>query len=459
MAIVEHGNLEAPAFDDALWDGLRAQLRGALILPSNPDYDTERQLYNGMIDRRPAAIAQCTGTGDVVATVNFARDNRLPLTVRGGGHGIPGYAVVDNGLMLDCSPMKAITVDPDRRVATVEAGVKLGEFITETERYGLVSPTGTASDTGVAGLTLGAGFGWLAGKHGMAIDNLVGAEVVTAGGQVLHASESEHPDLFWALRGGSGNFGVVTTFEFKLHPLTQVIGGMILHPFDHAREVLRYYRDVSTAAPDELVMYAGLATLPDGQRAVAVFCCWSGAEDEGLEVLAPIRAFGSPFLDTIHPMPYSIMNTQTDAGNPPGQRCYWKQHMLRELTDDAIDMVIDSYSRVPSPGTVALFVLLHGAARRVAPTATAYPHRDSLHALVILTCWGDSAEDDANIAWTRGTAAAVRPWATGGTYVNESWDETPRSAFGVNYDRLVEVKTRYDPTNLFRHNANIAPAG
>ena len=458
MVTFEQGGVQAPVVDSLLWEGLRSRMRGDLVLPGSPTYDEARKVFNGMIDRRPAAIAQCVDTDDVVAAVNFAREHGLPLAVRGGGHGVAGHSVVDEGLIIDFSAMKGVSVDVDHRVATVEAGARLGEFVTETERYGLVSPTGTASDTGVAGLTLGAGFGWLAGKFGLAVDNLVGAEVVTADGAVLHASEIEHLDLFWAFRGGSGNFGVVTRFELKLHPLTQVIGGMILHPFPHAGDVLRFYRDVAATAPDELVMYAAILTLPDGPQAVAIICCWSGEEAEGLEVLAPIRVFGTPFADTIQPMPYSAMNSLIDQAVPPGFRYYWKESMLRELADGTIDTIVEYASRIISPRTALLIDQVHGAAHRIESSATAFPHRDSPHALVMLSGWEDPADDDANIAWTRELAAAIKPWATGGVYVNEAWDVSPHAAYGANYERLAQVKARYDPANLFRHNANIAPA-
>jgi FAD/FMN-containing dehydrogenase len=282
--------------------------------------------------------------------------------------------------------------------------------------------------------------------------------VVTADGQVLHASDTEHDDLFWALRGGSGNFGVVTHFELKLHPLGHVLGGMILHPFEHAPEVLRFYRDLQATAPDELVTYAAFLTVPDGPKAVAIACCWSGPEAEGQDVLAPIRAFGTPFADTIQAMPYSAMNTLFDQALPPGMRYYWKQSMLRELPDDAIDAAIDHFSRVPSPRSALLVTEVHGAPTRVATTATAFPHRDAPHGMLMASVWSDPAEDAANAAWARETAAALRPWSSGGTYVNEIWDDSPRSAFGANYDRLAQVKARYDPTNFFHHNVNIAPA-
>jgi FAD/FMN-containing dehydrogenase len=458
MVTFEREGSQAAALDGVLWDDLRSSMEGELLRPGDPGYDVARKIFNGMIDRYPAGIARCTDTADVVAAVNFARDRGLRLAVRGGGHGIAGHSVVDDGLVIDVSQMKGVSVDVDRRVATVEAGVKLGEFITETEKYGLVSPTGTASDTGIAGLTLGAGFGWLAGKFGLAVDNLVGAEVVTADGQVLHASESEYPDLFWALRGGSGNFGVVTRFELKLHPLTQVTGGMILHSFEHAADVLRFYRDVVATAPDELTVYAAILTLPAGPKAVAIICCWSGTETEGQDVLAPIRAFGTPFADTIQPMPYSTMNTLIDEAVPPGLRYYWKESMLRELADGTIDTIIEHANRILSNRTVVLIDDVHGAAHRVEAKATAFPHRDSPHALVMLSGWEEPADDEANIAWTRDLNAAIQPWATGGVYVNEAWDASPTAAFGANYERLREIKAKYDPNNLFRHTANIAPA-
>ena len=436
---------------------LRRSMAGSVLLPSDADYDAARRVFNAMIDRRPAIIACCVDTADVVAAVNVGRDHGLSISVRGGGHGVAGHCVCDDGLMIDLSAMKGIVVDPNRRVATAQPGLRLGEFILATEQHGLVSPTGTASDTGIAGLTLGAGYGWLNGRYGLAIDNLVGAEVVTADGHVLHASAEEHPDLFWALRGGSGNFGVVTSFELALHPVPQVLGGLLIHPFARAAEVLRFYREVAASAPDELTVYAALLTPPDGNPVVAIVPCWCGPTDEGERVLAPIRAFGPPLADLVRPMPYSTMNTLTDEAAPPGLRDYWKQNLLRELSDGAIDAIIEHVARVPSSRTVVVIDHVHGAAHRVAPDATAFPHRDAPHGLVMLSMWDDPADDEHNVRWTRELAAATRPFATGGAYVNEAWDEKPGAAFGVNYERLVAIKTRYDPTNLFRHNTNIAP--
>jgi FAD/FMN-containing dehydrogenase len=459
MVISEQARTAATVLEDGAFQELRTRLCGELVLPQDPAYETVRRIFNAMIDRRPAAIARCADTDDVVAALGFARRHGLLISVRGGGHGVAGQSVCDDGLVIDLSTMKGIDVDPVRRVATAQPGLRLGEFVTATERYGLVSPTGTASDTGLAGLTLGAGFGWLSGRYGMAIDNLVGAEVVTADGRVLRASADEHPDLFWALRGGSGNFGIVTSFEFQLHPVPQVLGGLLLHPFARAAEVLRYYREVAAAAPDELTLYAGIMTLPDGNQAVAIAACWCGAVDEGERVLAPIRAFGPPVADTIQPMPYSTMNTLLDDAVPPGLlRHYWRWNSLRELSDGAIEAIVEHAARFPSPRSIILILHLHGAARRVAPTATAFPHRDSPHGLVMLSIWDDPAEDEPNIRWARELAAATRPFATGGVYVNDVWEEKSVAAFGVNYDRLVQIKQRYDPTNLFRHNTNIAPA-
>jgi FAD/FMN-containing dehydrogenase len=457
MVISAHNRASTSVLDDEALSNLRTRLRGALVLPADADYDVVRRIFNAMIDRRPAAIVRCADTNDVVTAVNFARDHGLPISVRGGGHGVAGHCVCDDGLMVDLSLMKGITVDAERRVAIAGPGLRLGEFVVATEQYGLVSPTGTVSDTGLAGLTLGAGYGWLNGKFGLAIDNLVGAEVVTADGVVLRASEDAHPDLFWALRGGSGNFGIVTSFELKLHPVTQVIGGMLIHPFPRAAEVLRFYREVAESAPDELTVYAALVTPPDGRQAVAIAPCWCGSPEKGERALAPIRAFGPPVADLVQPMPYSTMNTLVDASLSPGLRHYWKQNLLRELSDGVIEALVEHVARVPSPRTVVLIDHVHGAARRVAPTATAFPHRDAPHGLVMLSMWEDPADDDANIHWTRELAAVTRPWATGGAYVNEAWDEKPGAAFGVNYDRLVAIKNRYDPTNLFRHNTNIAP--
>ncbi len=431
--------------------------RGEVVLPTNEGYDEVRGVFNGMIDRRPALIARCVNTHDVVRSVRFAREHDLLVSVRGGGHSVAGHGVCDGGMMIDLSLMKGVEVDAKNRVAKAGPGVRLGEFIVETEKYGLVSPTGTVSDTGLAGLTLGGGYGYLSGKYGMALDNLLSAEVVTADGRVLMASADEHADLYWALRGGSGNFGIVTSFELKLHPVTQVLGGMLIHPFEHAGEVLRFYREVAASAPDELTTYAALATTPDGHQAVAITPCYCGPIEEGERIIAPVREFGAPIADLIRPMKYSEMNTLIDAANPPGMQNYWKGNLLRELSDGIIDAIIEHAARVPSPRSIVLIDQLHGAASRVAPSETAHAHRDTRHGVMTMSMWEDPADAETNIAWTRGLSAALEPFASGGVYVNGAYEQRPFAAYGANYDRLVEVKTAYDPTNFFRHNQNIRP--
>ena len=430
---------------------------GEAVLPGDDGYDEVRRVFNGMIDRRPALIARCVNTHDVVRSIRFAREHDLLVSVRGGGHSVAGHSVCDGGMMIDLSLMKGVEVDAKNRVAKAGPGVRLGEFIVETEKYGLVSPTGTVSDTGLAGLTLGGGYGYLSGKYGMALDNLLSAEVVTADGRVLRASADEHANLYWALRGGSGNFGIVTSFELKLHPVTQVLGGMLIHPFEHAGEVLRFYREVAASAPDELTTYAALATTPDGHQAVAITPCYCGPIKEGEQIIAPIRAFGAPIADLIRPMKYSEMNTLIDAANPPGMQNYWKGNLLRELSDGIIDGIIEHAARVPSPRSVVLIDQLHGAARRVAPSETAFAHRDTPHGVMTMSMWEDPADAEVNIAWTRGLSAAIEPFTSGAVYVNGAYEQSPFAAYGANYSRLVALKNEYDPTNFFRHNQNIRP--
>jgi FAD/FMN-containing dehydrogenase len=430
---------------------------GEVIMPGEAAYDEVRKVFNGMIDRRPAIIARCVDRYDAVRCVRFAREHDMLVSVRGGGHSVAGHGVCDGGLMIDLSLMKGVEVDAKNRVAKAQPGVRLGEFIVETEKYGLVSPTGTVSDTGLAGLTLGGGYGYLSGKYGLALDNLLSAEVVTADGRVLRASAEEHPDLYWALRGGSGNFGIVTSFELKLHPVTQVLGGMVIHPFERAGEVLRFYREVAASAPDELTIYAALVTTPDGQQAVAIMPCYCGSIKEGERVIAPIKAFGPPIADLIRPMKYSEMNSLVDAANPPGMQNYWKGNLLRELGDGAIDAIVDHAARVPSPRSIVLIDQLHGAASRVAPSEAAFAHRDTRHNVMTMSMWEDPADAEVNITWTRGLSAALEPFGSGGIYVNGAYEQRASAVYGANYDRLAEIKTAYDPTNFFRHNQNIRP--
>jgi FAD/FMN-containing dehydrogenase len=383
MVIAEQAQRK-PVFGASTLQDLRDSLKGNLILPGDDGYDEARTVFNGMIDRKPSLIVQPLDTEDVVAAVDFGRSHDLLVSIKGGGHSAPGHGVCHNGLVIDLSLMKGVEVDVERRVAKAQPGLRLGEFITETEKYGLVSPTGTVSDTGLAGLTLGGGYGWLAGKYGMAVDNLVGAEVVTADGRVLHVSEDEHTDLFWALRGGSGNFGVVTSFELKLYPVTQLLGGMLIYPFPMAREVLRLHREMTANAPDELTAYAALITAPDGNQAIAVALAYCGDLEAGEKLIAPYREIG-PVVDMVRPLPYSEMNTLLDAANPPGMQNYWKWQGLKHLEDDAINTILEYAAKVPSPRSVILIDQLHGAAARVDPGATAFAHRDAPHGLVIIS--------------------------------------------------------------------------
>lgn len=457
MVVTEQAQRK-PVFGQSTIQDFRESLKGELLLPGDAGYDDARTVFNGMIDRKPALIARPLDTEDVVTAVNFGRSHGLLVSVKGGGHSAPGHAVCQNGLMIDLSLMKRVEVNVERQVAKAQPGLRLGEFITETEKYGLVSPTGTVSDTGLAGLTLGGGYGWLAGKYGMAVDNLVGAEVVTADGRVLRASENEHPDLFWALRGGSGNYGIVTEFELKLYPVTQLLGGMLIYPFPMARDLLQLHRKITSNAPDELTAYAALITAPDGNQAAAIALAYCGDPEEGAKLIAPYRELG-PVVDMVRPLPYSEMNTLLDAANPPGMQNYWKWQGLKHLEDDAIDTILEYAAKVPSPRSVILIDQLHGAAARVDPAATAFAHRDAPHGLVIISMFEDPEDMETNVTWTREFASAMDPFSTGGVYVNGESGTRVQAAFGVNYERLCRIKAKYDPTNFFRHNQNIQPQG
>lgn len=446
-----------PVLGESTLQDLRDSLNGELVLPGDETYDDVRQVFNAMIDRRPALIVRPVDTQDVVEAVRFGRSHDLVVSVCGGGHSAPGHGVCEAGLMIDLSLMKAAVVDSDQRIVYAQPGLRLGELIAETEKYGLVTPTGTVSDTGLSGLTLGGGYGWLSGKFGMAVDNLVGAEVVTADGLVMRADATENPDLFWALRGGSGNFGIVTSFELRLHPLTQVYGGMLLYPFPMVRELLQLHREMTSTAPDELTAYVALVTLPDGNRAAAVALCYCGNPDEGARVIAPYREFGPPIMDMVVPRSYSEMNMLLDAANPPRMQSYWKWNGLRELSDDAIDVIVEHAANPPSPFSTVLIDQINGVAARMAPDATAFAHRDVPFGLVIVSMWPDPANNKENMVWARNFSKAAEPFCSGGVYVNGVSGQQARAAFGSNYDRLAQIKAKYDPTNFFRHNQNIAP--
>jgi FAD/FMN-containing dehydrogenase len=443
-------------------ESFRAQLRGDIITPNDAAYETARQVWNAMIDKRPVLIVACAGVADVIATVNFARDTHLPLAVRGGGHSIPGNGTCEGGVVLDFSRMKSVRVDPATRTARAEAGVLWQELDHETQAFGLATTGGTVGDTGIAGLTLGGGFGWLGGKYGFTVDNLLSVDLVLASGELIRVSADEHPDLFWAIRGGSGNFGVATSFEYKLHPVGPVItGGLVLHPLDRGVEMLKFYREFSRSVPDDLTTAAALLTSPDGHKLAAMAAAHCGPLEEGSRAVRPVKEFGAPVLDAIGPLPYSAQQSLFKDGFPRGLRNYWKADFIRELSDSYIDGVVSHYQTAPSPRAVMLWFPISGASARVAPDATAYPHRTGIHSGVY-SLWTDPAEDQPNIAWARDGWKLMQPLSTGGVYVNElGLDESEdrvRGAYGINYGRLARLKAKYDPDNLFRLNANIPPA-
>ena len=447
--------------EEATVQGFAAGLRGPLLRPGDNGYDEARKVWNGMIDRRPALIARCTGVADVIAAVRFARDHELLVSVRGGGHNITGNAVCEGGLMIDLSPMKSVRVDPVRGTARAEAGLTWGEYNRETQAFGLASTGGVVSTTGIAGLTLGGGLGWLGGKHGLSCDNLLSADIVTANGQVLTASPKDNPDLFWGLRGGGGNFGVVTSFEYRVHPVGPVLAEMVVHPMVKAKEVLRFYRDYARSSPDGLTAVAALMTSSDGAPVVALVVGYIGDLAEGEALVAPVRKFGSPLVDTIAPISYVQLNTLFDAAVPYGgvQR-YWKSSFLKELGDDLLEIMIARSAKMLSPMSMVLFFHLHGAATRVDPNETAFGLRDDQWDYDVISQWMDTTESAGHIQWTLEFWSAVEPFASGDVYVNHLDAEEGtriRAAYRHNYDRLVALKKKYDPTNLFRLNQNIKP--
>jgi FAD/FMN-containing dehydrogenase len=450
----------AKPLDEADVQGLAAALRGDLIRPEDDHYDTARAVFNAMVDRRPALIVRCAGVSDVMRGVEFARSHDVPLSIRGGGHSVAGKAVCDGGMMLDLSPMKGIRVDPVRRIAEAQAGLTLGEFDHETQAFGLATTLGVVSVTGIAGLTLGGGLGWLNGLHGLACDNLISADVVTADGRLLRTSEEENEDLFWGIRGGGGNFGVVTSFGFRLHPVSTVLAGGLSYPLSRAHEILRFYHEFASRCPDELSTVASLGVTPDGDGVVSVSVCYCGSLEEGERVLRPLREFSSPLADNIEPMVYTTLQSAPDVGFPPGRRHYWKSSYLKELSEEAIEVMTEYVSEMPSPATGVGLQQMHRAASRVDPTATAFPHRDEHYDFLILSQWADPAECERNVEWTRSLFESMEPYFEGGVYVNNLGDEGEdrvREAYGANYERLLALKGKYDPTNFFRLNQNIKP--
>lgn len=447
-------------FNETNIQKFKAQLRGELIQRGDPYYEKARKVFNGMIDKQPALIVRCAGVADVIAAVHFARDADILVSVRSGGHGVVGNAVCDEGLVIDLSSMKSVCVDPKRRTARAEGGVTWGDFDHETQAFGLATTGGIVPSTGIAGLTLGGGFGYLNRKYGLACDNLVSADVVTADGQFLTTSAEEHEDLFWGLRGGGGNFGVVTSFQYRLHPVGPVLGGEIVYPLDQAKKVLRFYRDWSTAAPDEVRADATLLSGPDGP-ALDIIVCYCGELGEGEKVLQPLRSFGSPMSDTVAPVPYATVQNLLTEVFQPGFLHYWKSGFVQTFSDDAIEAIVEFFAST-APEFFAAVAIEHlgGAVSRVGPQDTAFSHRDAQHSLLVLRMWQDSADSAANVEWGRRCFRVAEPFLKGGVYVNYLGDEGEarvRAAYGANYDRLAAIKKKYDSTNFFHLNQNIKP--
>lgn len=451
-------------------EALRAALRGPLCHPGEPGYDPARTLWNAMIDRRPGLVIRALGTSDVVAAVRFARDNRLALSIRGGGHQIAGLAVADDALLLDLSLMRSVHVDPRARTAQVDPGATLGDVDRETQLYGLAVPLGINSTTGIAGLTLGGGFGWITRKFGLTIDNLLSVEIVTADGSARRASADENPDLFWAIRGGGGNFGVVTSFEFRLHPIgPEVLAGLIVHPAEAAPEILRGWRQICATAPDELAVWAVLRQAPPvpflpeawhGREIVALAACYAGDPADGEAAMAGLRGLGEPVADVIGRQPYAAWQTALDPLLTPGYRNYWKSHDFLEMSDGLIELLLAALHKLPDPNSEIAIAVLGGAMARIPADATAFPQRAAHFTMNLHTRWQDPAKDAACIGWARDLFTATAPYSAGSAYVNFIPADEPgrlAAAYGANMARLVAIKTQVDPQNLFRMNHNIEP--
>lgn len=437
------------------------RLKGNVVLAGDAGYDEARRVWNGAIDKRPAMIAYCEDAQDVVESVTFARSHTIPVAVRSGGHNVAGLAVCDGGIVIDLSRMKHIDVDPLRRTARAEAGLDLGEFDRATQAHGLATTMGVNSDTGIAGLTLGGGFGKLGRKYGLTCDNLIAAEVVTADRKILRASATEHSDLFWGLRGGGGNFGIVTAFEYQLHAIgTSLLVASALHPYDQAREAMRFYDEFARNAADEVNVDAALVTLPSGDRFFNITGCYVGSHHDGEHALSAIVKFGSPIEARLAVVPYLEIQSSGDALFPRGRRYYWKAQFLREISTGAIDALLDTYERAPNTSSLLVFQHVGGAIARVPTSNSPYANRDAAFDCFPVAIWDDPADDGMNTRWARELWSAVRPYSTGGVYANNLGDEGEervRDAYGENYARLTALKNKYDPTNFFRMNQNIKP--
>ena len=453
----------AQSLDDTVAE-LARTFTGQFLQPRDPDYEQARRVHNGLIDKRPALIARCRGTADIVDAVKLAREQKLEVAVRGGGHNVAGRSTTDGGLMIDLSLMTGLHVDPKTRTARAQGGLTWNQFNRETQLHGLATTGGVISTTGIAGLTLGGGLGWLMGKHALALDNLLSVELVLADGSTVTASKDENADLFWGLRGGGGNFGVAASFEYRLHQVGPMItGGVVAYPFSEAWDVLRRFRDITASLPDELMVFGGLIHAPDGSgtKLAAMVVCHCGSLADGERAAQPIKAYGAPAMDAIGPVPYSVMNSMLDDAYPRGALNYWKSNFLARLSDEALRTMIDCFAQCPTPMGQLLLEHFHGAVTRIGVTETAFALRGEGYNLLVLSEWMDAKDNDACIAWARNSYAAMRPFMGSGRYVNylgddEGGDEVV-AAYGPNYRRLQQLKAKYDPDNFFRLNQNIRP--
>ena len=453
---------EYAVISEAEVEDFRGSLHGESLLPGDDGYDGARQIWNAMVDKRPALIARCSGTADVINSVNFAKENGLLISVRGGGHNFPGNSVCNDGLMIDLSRMTGVRVDPAARTVRAQGGTKWGAFDHETQAFGLAAPGGTDVDTGIAGLTLGGGIGWLSGSYGLSCDNLVSADVVTADGRSFTASADENPDLLWGLRGGGGNFGVVTSLEYRLHPVgPKVLAGFLVYPFGKVKEFFALVNELTDTMPDELNLITFLTTLPDGGgKACTILLCYSGPIEEGERVIRPLREFGPPLSDSVRPMPYT--EAQKLAVAPPGRQNYLKSHFIKQVSDDVVDIALDNFERITSPLSSILFQYLGNASQRVPASETAFGHRGALCEWATNAVFLDPGESEVHVRWVREYASEMLPFSSG-AYINqvgteaEEGEEAIQAAFGDNFQRLAALKQKYDPTNLFSHNQNIRP--
>jgi FAD/FMN-containing dehydrogenase len=463
---------DTAVLDNSLIESLQGRFKGEILRPSDTDYDDTRAVWNAMIDKYPALIARCKNTDDVVEAVNFARDNNLLLSVRGSGHNVAGNAVCDGGLMIDLSLMKDIHVDQESGTVTAQPGVVFGEMDKATQEYGLAVPGGIVSETGIAGLTLGGGFGWLTRKYGFTCDNLVSAEVVTADGNVLTASAIENTDLFWGIRGGGGNFGVVTSLEYQLRPVgPEVLAGLVIYPLDAAVDALRFFRDFTASTPEELGALAVFRLAPPapfipealhGKPVLAIVVCYVGDVDEAQGVVQPLRDFGDPIIDAIKPKSFAAHNSSLDAGQPAGLYYYWKSEYVTEIADDAIETLVAFAANMTSPNSRLAVFQLGGATQRYGEQEMAVSHRNAEYVIAVNTGWADPQETEKQVQWTRDLWTAIRPFSSGGVYVNflsaDDGEDRVRAAYGATkFERLAQLKSKYDPQNLFKMNQNIKP--